>query len=91
MFCPVLRNTSLALALLLPLGAHAAGTRTHVSNSGSDANTAFSCDDAHQASSPASVSVRVATERGSRSPRPEWTWSCAVSRSLARAEASESA
>jgi len=35
------------LAALLPLAANAAGTRTHVSNAGSDANTAFSCDSAH--------------------------------------------
>ena len=35
------------LAALLPLAANAASTRTHVSNAGSDANTAFSCDYAH--------------------------------------------
>jgi len=37
----------LAAALLAPLAAQAASTRTHVSNAGSDANTAFSCDYAH--------------------------------------------
>jgi len=36
-----------AAGLLAPLAAEAAGTRTHVSNAGSDANTAFSCDYAH--------------------------------------------
>jgi len=37
----------LAAAQLTPLAAQAASTRTHVSNAGSDANTAFSCDHAH--------------------------------------------
>jgi len=40
-------STTVALALGLAPSADAAGTRTHVSNSGSDANTAFSCDYAH--------------------------------------------
>jgi len=38
---------SLATTLLLPLAVLAAGTRTHVSNAGNDANTAFSCDATH--------------------------------------------
>jgi len=43
-----LPNALLALATALAaLTADAAGTRTHVSNAGSDANTAFSCDFAH--------------------------------------------
>jgi len=40
------RRTLLAI-LLLPLAAAAAGTRTHVSNAGDDANASFSCDAAH--------------------------------------------
>ena len=39
--------SALAALFALPIAAHAASTRTHVSNSGSDANAAFSCDAAH--------------------------------------------
>jgi len=40
-------SIALCAALGFAPAAHAAGTRTHVSNAGSDANTAFSCDSAH--------------------------------------------
>jgi len=47
----MLRSTTSAALLLalaaLPPALYAAGTRTHVSNAGDDANTAFSCDYAH--------------------------------------------
>ena len=42
-----LRLSAVVLLAGLPLFTHAAGTRTHVSNAGNDANTAFSCDSAH--------------------------------------------
>ena len=38
---------TIAATLLLPAAVSAATSRTHVSNGGSDANTAFSCDYAH--------------------------------------------